>query len=138
MATSNRCRIAVQTLPVVEVTLSMPVSKAVFEQNEPDFIQVLADSAAVPLADVSVVSGIYAYIHTSTQHDRLANIRLSDTSIFKNMYVYILSDDDRCLFVVKILIKLSTYTFQPSHGKQFSEKPVSFSGRGASSNGYFC
>jgi hypothetical protein len=44
------------------VAVSLPLSKTEFEQNEPRFVQALADSASVNPAQVSVVSGMYKYI----------------------------------------------------------------------------
>ena len=55
---SNRCKIATNTLAVVEVIVSMPMSKTEFEQNELRFVQALADSASVKPSQVSVVSGM--------------------------------------------------------------------------------
>ena len=57
---SNRCKIATvaNTLPVIELIVSMPMSKTEFEQNELRFVQALADSASVKPSQVSVVSGM--------------------------------------------------------------------------------
>jgi hypothetical protein len=43
---------------VIELIVSMPVSKTEFEQNELRFVQALADSASVKPSQVSVVSGM--------------------------------------------------------------------------------
>lgn len=62
VGTSNLCKIAVDTLSVVEVTVSLPMSKAEFEQNVLRFVQALADCASVEPGQVSVVSGMCTYI----------------------------------------------------------------------------
>ena len=46
----------VQTLPVVEVTVSLPMSKADFERQEDLFVAALAKSAGVEVSDVSIIS----------------------------------------------------------------------------------
>ena len=55
--TSNgRCRKTVQTMPVVQVAVTLPLSKAQFEAQEHLFVEALASAAGVTVADVSVVS----------------------------------------------------------------------------------
>lgn len=53
---SGRCKLQVQTLPVVEVTVSLPMSKADFERQEDLFVAALAKSAGVEVSDVSIIS----------------------------------------------------------------------------------
>jgi len=55
-ASTGRCKIAVQTLPVVEVAVTLPLSKAQFEAQENSFVRALAGAAGVTVADVSIVS----------------------------------------------------------------------------------
>jgi len=53
---ANRCTKAIQNVPVVEVAVSLPMTKAAFESQEKSFVSALARGAGVAESDVTILS----------------------------------------------------------------------------------
>ena len=53
---ANRCAKAIQNVPVVEVAVSLPMTKAAFESQEKSFVSALARGAGVAESDVTILS----------------------------------------------------------------------------------